>query len=197
MRTKTILLLVSFLLIISTIYGQKNSKKTLIGISYSLSTGNLTADKNKNVLNFKIKNGSSVGISVFHRLNKSFGLESGLEYSLFNIEQTTKNKTKIDTVQTQLTLLELPLLVRFPIEEHFYLNGGLLFNLDMNSTSAVSSQSGIGLMAGAGAIYNFETGISIFANPYLKVHSLLRFKSSEQKNSLIEYGLKVGVAYHF
>ncbi len=198
MKSKIILFLTSFLLIINTVNAQKSSKtekRTLVGISYSLAKASLSSEENK--ISFDIKNSSSVGITVFHRLNNTFGLEGGIEYSLFDVEQKIKNGNQVDTTQTNLSLLEVPMLVRFPIQKHFYLNGGLLLNLDMNSTSAVSSQSGIGLMAGAGAMYQFKTGFSIFANPYVKMHSLLRFQSVKEKNSLIEYGVKLGVAYQF
>ncbi len=191
----TIITLILFLFGFS-IYAQKTERKTSVGLFYSFSTINVEEAKQPSSLSFSTKNSSGVGLNIVHHLGHTFAIESGVEYTLLDVNQIVKG-TPNDTTQTNLSLLQVPILGRFYLSENLFANSGLLLDFDMNSTSAISSQTGMGLMGGIGAIYEFNSGFSIYANPYIKAHSLLRFNSSKPKNSLLEYGIRLGVAYRF
>ncbi len=190
----TIITLLLFLFGFS-IYAKNPVKRTSVGLFYSISGISIGETEQSSSLSFSIENSSGAGINIVHHLGHTFAIESGVEYTLLDVEQI--QITPADTIQTNLSLLQVPILGRFCFSENLFANGGLLLDFDMNSTSAISSQTGMGLMGGIGAIYTFNSGFSIFANPYIKAHSLLRFNSSEQKNSLLEYGIRLGVAYKF
>ncbi len=190
----TITIILLSLLGVST-YAQKSERKTSVGLFYSIAGVSLGESQQSSALSFSTKSCSGVGINIVHHLGRSFAIESGAEYTLLEVEQV--QTTPADTTQTNLSLLQVPVLGRFYLSENLFANGGLLFDFDMNSTSAISSQTGMGLMVGIGAMYEFKSGFSIYANPYFKTHALLRFSSSEEKNSLMEYGVQLGVAYRF
>ncbi|MBV5348356.1 hypothetical protein JZU61_01600, partial [bacterium] len=79
---------------------------------------------------------------------------------------------------------------------YFFANGGLFFDLDMNNSSPIDSQTGIGGLLGLGAKYDFNYGVSIFVNPYLKFHSLISFSSDDNKQKVHESGFRVGLNYN-
>ncbi len=188
----TLIIILLFLFGVS-IYSQKVNKKTSVGVFYSVSGASLENLEQSSSLSFSVKNCSGVGVNVVHNLGRKVLLESGLEYTLLDLKQI--QTLPADTVQTNLSLLEIPILGRFYFSQNIFVNGGLLFDFDMNSTSVIASQTGLGLTVGLGAVYNFNSVFSIYANPYVKAHTLLSFNSFEQKENFVEYGIRLGVAY--
>ncbi len=195
MRYKIGIITVVFLLLGHFSQAQNSDKKISVGLFYSLSKAKLGEVSEQSFLDFSMKKSSEVGINIVYDLENSFALESGLSYSLFDVEQIVKSTN--DTTNTNLSLIQIPFLARFSFSDYVYINGGLLFDFDMNSTSAIASQTGVGLMAGLGLMYQFSSGLSFYAHPYIKAHSLLRFNPSEEKNKLFDYGVKLGLAYQF
>lgn len=78
----------------------------------------------------------------------------------------------------------------------FFVNGGLLLDLDANSSSPIDSQTGIGGLLNLGAKYDFDCEASIFVNPYLKFHSLIPFSPGDNQQKVYESGFRVGLTYN-
>jgi hypothetical protein len=94
------------------------------------------------------------------------------------------------------TILSIPISLRVNFLKHLFVNGGALIDVDLSSNSAVSGQNGLGLMAGFGAKYNFNSGLSIFVNPYAKFHALLMIPAEKgYKSRINETGIRIGFTY--
>jgi len=72
----------------------------------------------------------------------------------------------------------------------------LFLDLDMNNSSPIDSQTGIGGLLGLGSKYDFECRASIFVNPYLKFHSLISFSPGNNQQKVYESGFRVGLNYN-
>lgn len=193
--------LLLFLLIIQLfgrwgLMAQPLSASSEIGFFYSLSMGKLTQNTTSTI-SFDVQKVDGVGFSYVHPISSFVQFESGLEYSLFRIEQRDIEIPKNDTIYNTLSLVQIPLLLRLKFLDMLYLNTGLLLDLDMHSHSIVTSRSGLGAMIGLGVAYKFDSGISLFANPYLKTHTILGSDMSFRENHLIEAGVRLGISYDF
>ena len=138
------------------------------------------------------------GISYLKPLNRWLDIETGLEYLSCPIETksivSTPNGVTTLTRSATLSMLSLPVTVRANFLKYFFVNTGLLLDIDVSSNSIINSQSGLGTLLGLGMKYDFKNGISLFVNPYSKIHLFpLTFERNQQH--FMESAVRFGIAY--
>lgn len=140
------------------------------------------------------------GASYTYILNSRIELQSGIEFSRHKIK-INPAFIAIDIVSPpwneNVKLLTVPLTANINFGKYIFLNGGFLLDFEIAKKSSIDKQSGVGAVLGIGAKYDFDSNISIFANPYYKIHSLIPFSSDNYHQRMQEYGVKIGVAYSF
>lgn len=137
----------------------------------------------------------TAAINYLHPLNKTVDLETGIEFTSFSTTTSSDVNPYPDLTSTigYLNLVNIPLLVRVNFPYLFYVNGGLLLDMDMSSSNGVDTQTGVGSMFGLGWKYGFKSGTEITINPYIKMHSLISFSMAGNSQRLLESGLRLGV----
>ena len=138
------------------------------------------------------------GVSYLKPLNKWLDIETGLEYLSCPIETksigSTINGVATLTRSGTLSMLSIPITVRANFLKYFFVNAGLLLDVDVNANSIINSQSGLGSLLGLGMKYDFKNGISVFVNPYSKIHLFpLSFERNQQH--FMESAVRFGIAY--
>ena len=141
----------------------------------------------------------SFGISYIRPVRSWLSLETGLEYSINKITISSNLPPQYPKVtrNEKIGLLTVPVAYRLIFLKYAFLNGGLLFDVDPRLSSSVSSQTGIGALLGVGLKYDFHSGISVWANPNIRVHRIISFTTDGSDQRLIESGVKIGIGYHF
>lgn len=200
MKLKSLLFGLSFLLISSSLIAQEYSeyRKPQIGISFS-SFGKSESIHFKNVDgagSFETKDFYTLGVNYLFPVNRAFSLEVGVEYSKQNTVFSYPGPGIIPS-KVSLDLISIPVSMHFNFLNYFFLNGGLFLGIQANKSDLIDNQSGVGGNLGAGLKYDFENGISIYGNPYLKIHSVIPFSSGGNHQRLMENGLRFGVRYGF
>lgn len=139
----------------------------------------------------------TLGLNYLYQLNHTFRFETGIEYSAHKIIIQPNVPPDMDNTPygAEFSLINIPLTVRINFLRYFFLNSGLLIDIDPTVSSPVDSQSGIGATIGLGLNYDFHCGISTFINPYIKAHSLLPFIPDDPHQRLMESGFRFGVMY--
>jgi len=177
---------------ITTVYAQKNE----VGVTISGSPINTSISFNlleKNTY-YSVYKSYGFGITYIRPITKLLEIETGLEYLNFDASvHSVYDYYKRSTA----SLLEFPVGIRVNFMKYCYVNGGLLFDLDISTDSPLHIQTGFGSMLGLGLKYDFSTGISLFLNPYVKFHSMLPYliyKSGDQH--ILETALRLGITYH-
>jgi hypothetical protein len=138
------------------------------------------------------------GISYLKPLNKWLDIETGLEYLSCPVEKRIiyiGPTTGLFTSQrATLSMLSIPITVRANFLKYFFVNAGLLLDIDVCSNSIINSQSGLGSLLGLGIKYDFRNGISVFVNPYSKIHLFpLTFERDQQH--FMESAVRFGITY--
>jgi len=137
--------------------------------------------------------------NYLHPLNKTFDLETGLEFSSFAttiqpmIIPGVNSGESFPTTFGNLNFLNIPVTLHANFWRFFYVNGGLLIDLDLSTSSRVDTQNGVGAMLGLGWKYEFKSGCEITINPYSKMHSMITFSNSSYPQRLLESGFRLGV----
>lgn len=139
-----------------------------------------------------------LGLNYAYPLNRWLELESGIEYARHGITIvpafTGKNNPEAEKVK--LSLIGIPLTIRANFLKYGFVNGGLHLDLDTSSGHNVDNQTGLGVMLGAGVKYDFNSSLSIFVNPYIRMHALLPFMPKQYHLRICDGGFRIGISYN-
>ncbi|MBV5281153.1 MAG: outer membrane beta-barrel protein [Paludibacter sp.] len=193
---KSVCLVLVFLCLSTLMSAQKGQ----LGITFSALSDNDVARFRSVIDDSSTDAGKSFtyGISYLKPLNKWLELETGLEYLSCPIETKsivgTVNGVTTLTRSATLSMLTAPVTVRANFLKYFFVNAGVLLDIDVSSNSIINSQTGLGSLLGLGVKYDFKNGISVFVNPYAKIHSFpLSFDRDQQH--FMESAVRFGIAY--
>lgn len=139
----------------------------------------------------------TLGLVYLYPVNARIGIETGIEYSHHEISILPNVPPDMDDtpVSAFMSLVGIPVTARVSFLKYFFVNGGLFLDVDAGTSEQLNSQSGIGSMMGLGIKYDSGFRISAFINPYVKMHSLIPFYSSNSHLRLMESGFRFGLAY--
>ena len=177
------------------------AQKAEVGITFSALSDNSIARFGDNYISDSGTDAGkshTFGITYLKPLNKWLDIETGVEFlqskaSIHSIVSTTSGVTTVFRYGT-LSLLNVPLGVRANFWKYCFVNGGVFLDIDVSSNSPVQTQTGLGSLLGFGLKYDFKTGISLFVNPYMKIHSFpLSFQTDQEH--LLESAVRFGVSY--
>ena len=193
---KSVCLVLVFLCLSTLMSAQKGQ----LGITFSALSDNDVARFRSVIDDSSTDAGKSFtyGVSYLKPLNKWLELETGLEYLSCPIETKsivgTVNGVTTLTRSATLSMLTAPITVRANFLKYFFVNAGVLLDIDVSSNSIINSQTGLGSLLGLGVKYDFKNGISVFVNPYAKIHSFpLSFDRDQQH--FMESAVRFGIAY--
>ena len=143
------------------------------------------------------------GLSYMYQLSKYFDIETGIDYSIHNtIYSFSPNPSYLDPnpdrvfSKHKVEILSIPMTVRVNFWSYFFANGGAILSFDISkNNSPTVNQTGLGAMLGIGAKYDFDFGLSIYVNPYLRTHAIIPFSSAGFHERVWENGVRIGVTY--
>ena len=179
---------------------EMKAQKAEVGITFS-------ALSNNDIARFKsIEDDSgsdagksySFGVTYVKPLNSWLSIESGIEFlqgkaATHSIVSTMYGLSTVSHSGT-ISLINIPVGIRISFLKYCFVNGGLFIDMDASSDSPVDSQSGIGSQLGFGLKYDFKTGISVFVNPYTKIHAFpISFQSNQEH--FFESAIRFGMSY--
>ncbi|MDR2915627.1 MAG: hypothetical protein LBV74_12470 [Tannerella sp.] len=184
-----------------TLYAQENKASKQIGkfgVSFSSFGGDdffpfASVDGGAS---YNSQNYYAFALNYLRDINQRLEFETGLEYSKhkFIIEPSIPD---LESKKSSLSLINIPLTVRVNFWKYVFVNGGILVDIDVTKDSDVDRQTGLGVMMGVGGKYDLSSGLSVFVNPYFKIHSLLSFEMESIHYRLGNAGIRAGVTYAF
>ncbi|MDR1983773.1 MAG: outer membrane beta-barrel protein [Prevotellaceae bacterium] len=199
---KKILVIIFYFLAFSILVNaqENNIKKYIskVGITFS-SLGTDDVFYVENVVgdgSYKSRNIYAFGFNYTLELNKWIELETGIEYSKHNITITPAyTGIEVQPYKTNFALLNIPVTARINFLKYFFINGGFIIDIDVSSNHHVNEQTGIGAILGIAAKCDLNPKISVFLNPYSKIHSLIPLVENRFNQKVLESGFRFGLMY--
>ena len=196
---KKIFFLTLIFLTASVTYAEKNWPASKIGITFSSFGEN-------DVVRFHELEGAAgylpdqffvFGINYQQPLNKLLDFETGIEYAYHKIIVSPNLPPDVNSADygSSFSLMSIPLSVRLNFLKFCFVHAGLLLDIDADQSSPIDNQTGIGSNLGIGLNYDFNFGLSLFVNPYFKIHALLPFSMDNYPQRVIESGIRLGILY--
>jgi len=203
MKKNTILLAVCLCAI--SLFGQ-NGKKNTIGahIAYGIGDyGYLPAEKGAN--SYNVKYYYSLALDYSRQLSKRLDLCSGVEYSYDNttVTQSYTGQESDRNFRSNLTLITVPVQIKYHAGKFIYFNGGMFFNilsqtretaewfLPPNRTRNNNANLFLGLGLGIGLEHTFDSGIMVSLNPYARWNGIV------ERLQYVQAGVSLGIGYKF
>jgi len=139
----------------------------------------------------------TIGFNYHHPLNKWLEAETGIEYSQHNIIIEPNLSPGMDNSmrKANFSLINIPATLKASFLKYFFVNGGLIVDIDASTNSPIDNQTGIGSILGLSVKYDFKNDISAFINPYTKIHSLIPFADMKYHQRIWENGIRAGITY--
>jgi hypothetical protein len=140
----------------------------------------------------------SLGVSYSIPINSWMEWGTGIFYARHKILIESAPNPNLDnhSYHEYLSLVDLPLNIRLHFLEYFFIKGGAFLNIDLSNSNPVKDQNGIGVNLGIGIRYEFNNGIDLFVNPYLKMYTLYPFSREDNPQRALENGFSFGVLYN-
>jgi hypothetical protein len=173
--------------------------KKRIGVHYSLLGAN-------HIFTFQSLEGSagytnngtfSIGLNYERPINDKLLFESGIDYAKhdFIVKPAYMGEGTPASHNESVNMLSFPFLLKVTLGRYLYISGGALLDLDISKAKMVNNQSGLGVSGGLGGQYIFKSGLSLFVQPNLKLHSLVPFNLAKYHSRVLESGVKIGLSY--
>jgi hypothetical protein len=139
----------------------------------------------------------TVGITYVYPFNNWLEAETGIEFSAHHIIIKPNLPPDMDNSsrKADFSLINVPVTLRANFLKYFFINGGLMLDVDPSLSSPIDNQTGIGVLLGVSVKYDFDSGISVFVNPYSKIHSLIPFADIKYHQRILENGIRIGLTY--
>jgi hypothetical protein len=196
------LLLFSIFVLTLSSFAQKDeipTRKGQLGISWS-GFGSNDVYRSQELIGGASYHGDqfyTLGINYLYPLNKTFDIETGVEYSNHKIIITPMVYPGMDYPphREKFSLISIPASVRVNFARYFFISGGIFLDIDASNSMPIDSQTGMGANLGIGVKYKFKCGVTAFVNPYTKAHSLLAFSPGTYQQHLMESGFRFGLMY--
>ena len=137
----------------------------------------------------------AAGITYLFPLKPCLGLETGLEYAKHSIIVTPNLPPDMEVIKSEagFSLINIPLTLQVTLGRHFFINGGVMLNLDTTIKSPITDQTGLGALLGLGLQYDFHPRLTVFANPYSKLYSMVPFTTNNYPQRVLESGFRFGI----
>lgn len=140
-----------------------------------------------------------LGFNYKRPISNHFSFEYGLGYARHDFESRPAAMPGMNGATTDhtMSLLSLPLSMRFDFLKFLFLQAGTSFTADLSADDHLNNQNGFGIHLGIGAQYTFKNGIGLFVNPTTKIYSLIPLGTEKYQHHVSESATLFGLSYAF
>jgi hypothetical protein len=183
----------SLLLICLT--GNTFAQKSSYGISGGIGKGAVLRKALEGSASHELGTGYSAGIYYSKRLVNKLHLVTGLNAyrSQLTVTPTFHPNTDLSPKSYDMRLLYVPVFLKVDLSRYFFINAGLIGDLDITKDKQITDQTGMGAGLGIGGEIPFCKKFAIQINPYTNFHGLLLTKSGNYPLRVADVGVKLNL----
>lgn len=138
----------------------------------------------------------TTGLDFRRIITDHFSIESGLGYSHHYYIRRSAPLPDVTETPGNFGMIMIPVTARLDFLKYFFIDGGFVAGLQAGSSMA-DNMTGIGLTAGVGFQYMFESDIFLSVRAIANQHALLHFMPEDYPQTLWDSGIRVSVGYQF
>lgn len=169
--------------------GQNNS----FGFNFGLGGGKVLKETLIGGASYELNTGFSVGFNYHRKLSRHLGLMTGLNWyaNTVTVLPAFYPGKDMPTGKYPVQLIYIPLLLKLDLGKYFFINGGIIGDIDITNKKVMTNQTGLGASLGIGTEYFVTNKFSIQPNPYLNVHGLLLTNGGKYPARIVDAGIQL------
>lgn len=171
--------------------GQSN----LYGLSVGVGNGFILRQKSLGGGSYDLNTGLSIGFQYEKGLNNKLHLITGVNWYNNSVSVTPAFYPGIEMTPKKhdIQLLYIPVFLKLSLSKYFFLNGGLIGDLDITKNKYITNQSGMGTGLGIGTAFSINEKLLIQINPYINLHGLILTASENYPERIFDSGIKLSL----
>ncbi|AIZ64353.1 hypothetical protein PK28_12870 [Hymenobacter sp. DG25B] len=144
---------------------------------------------------YEMGRGFDFGVNYYRAITPKTNLESGvfLHANELKVTPAFYPGWEMAPQYYDIRLLYVPLFLKVNLAKYFYLNGGLLADVDLSKNKYISSQTGLGTGLGLGTDIHVSDRFAFTINPYLNLHGLWTIEQEHYPERIFDAGIKAGI----
>jgi len=172
--------------------GQNNS----YGISVGTGSGMILNEALTGAPSYDLRTSISIGLQYSRKLTNRLHFMTGINWYKNKITVTPAPYPGMDITPENhdIQLLYIPLFLKVNASKYFFINGGIIADVDITKNKYITAQSGVGTGFGIGVEFPIKDQFSIQLNPYLNFHGLLLANSENYPERVLDAGIKLSFA---
>lgn len=194
-------LLILFLLMISLASYAQEERKNSFGVMAGAGSAIVAGSELEGGPDLDLERNFELGANYYRQIGENLKFETGIFYHYSKLTETAALYPGIPQITTQydIHLLCLPAFLRYNISPFFFINGGLMADIDlsnnmgMDSSRSLNSQSGAGVGFGIGGELSLFKDIYLQLNPYMNLHGVLLVQREHNPGRMLDAGIKLGI----
>ncbi|WP_224995298.1 outer membrane beta-barrel protein [Cesiribacter sp. SM1] len=177
--------------------GSKNSFGVMAGAGSAIVAGsNLEGGPD-----LDLERNFELGAHYYRQIGEKVKFETGIFYHYSKLTETSAFYPGIPQITTQydIHLLYLPAFLRYNISPYFFINGGLMADIDLSNNMGVDSSRNLNSQSGAGVGFGIGGELSLFnsiylqLNPYMNLHGVLLVQRENNPGRILDAGIRLGI----
>ena len=183
------------LILIAGIAMVSKAQKHSYGLSVGVGNGTILQPRLVGRPGYDMGTGFTIGLQYSKKLNGKLHLLTGVNWYTNTLTVTPSFYPGIDQTPKDynVQLIYIPLLLKVDFGKYFFINGGLLGDIDISKEKYIASQSGIGASIGPGVEFSLTDKFAIQLNPYLNFHGLLLTNKDRHPERIFDPGIKLNL----
>jgi hypothetical protein len=191
---KIFISVVLIMAVVSTSKAQYHS----YGLSVGVGNGTILKQKLAGAPSYKMSTGFSIGLQYSKKLKDKLHLLTGVNWykNTLTVKPNFYPGRDMTPKDYNVQLIYIPLLLKVDLSKHFFINGGLIGDIDLTNNKYITSQSGLGASFGIGTEFSVTGNFAIQLNPYLNFHGLLLTDKQNYPERIFDPGIKLNFVLH-
>jgi hypothetical protein len=169
--------------------GQKHS----YGLSVGVGNGTILKQRSIGGPSYDVGTAFSIGLQYSKKINDNLHLMTGVNWYTNTLTVIPSFYPGIDQTPKDynVQLIYIPVLLKVNLGKYFFINGGLLGDIDISKGKYIASQSGIGASIGPGVEFSLGGKFAIQLNPFLNFHGLILTNKESYPERIFDPGVKL------
>lgn len=178
------------IVLVSVVYAQAQRTKNSFGICTGLGGGAVIQKISEGGGSMTLKTGISLGLSYYRNISAKTSFETGLVWCSNKLIFDPPNNPNANAEKRTeyMKLLYIPIFIRVDVSKVFFLQGGLLADLDFTTSEYLDDLTGLGAGIGLGFYIPLSEKIKLQFNPFMNLHGL-----NPNTDRMLETGIRLGV----
>ena len=185
------------MLLLTALSSISNAQTNSFGLSIGVGGGTIMQKGLDGGGSTELQMSITAGFLYQRKLKEKLHLQTGLNWynGSFSVTPSFQPGLNMTPSEYDISLIYIPMFLKVDVAKYFFINGGLLADIDITKDNYLTNQSGVGAGLGIGTEFSITDKLAIQVNPLANFHGLLVTKNEDYPQSVFDATIKVALIF--